>query len=177
MDAVCGAPVQNMKQIDVRHSTAQWGSTKTAVPLIKCMLKMCIINLWRIASSGMLCRVALVRTNVSEELSAPIIRVTGIGELGTALAIASNRCMLLIPGCYFPECWVGRAGQIPCSSYLPDIMLLNILLCGYVKDTVYETLPALNWSSEFLLRWKQSHHKNWRTLKGQLNPAQTSDML
>jgi hypothetical protein len=35
------------------------------------------------ASSGMLRRVALVRTDVSEELSASIIRVTRIGELGT----------------------------------------------------------------------------------------------
>jgi hypothetical protein len=34
-------------------------------------------------SSGMLRRVALVRTNVSEELSASIISVTGIGELGS----------------------------------------------------------------------------------------------
>jgi hypothetical protein len=31
--------------------------------------------------------VVLVRTDVSEELSASIIRVTGIGELGTTLAI------------------------------------------------------------------------------------------
>jgi hypothetical protein len=35
----------------------------------------------------MLRRVALVRTDVSEELSASNIRVTGIGELGTALAL------------------------------------------------------------------------------------------
>jgi hypothetical protein len=35
------------------------------------------------ASSGMLRHVALVRTDVSEELSATIIRVTRIGELGT----------------------------------------------------------------------------------------------
>jgi hypothetical protein len=41
----------------------------------------------------MLCHVALVRTDVSEELSATIIRVTIIGELGT-LAIISNQCML-----------------------------------------------------------------------------------
>jgi hypothetical protein len=34
------------------------------------------------ASSGMLRRVALVRTDVSEELSASIVRVTRIGELG-----------------------------------------------------------------------------------------------
>jgi hypothetical protein len=37
----------------------------------------------------MLNRVALVRTNVSEELSASIIRVTRIGELET-LAVNSN---------------------------------------------------------------------------------------
>jgi hypothetical protein len=42
-------------------------------------------------SSGMLRRVALVRTDVSEELSASIISVTRIGELGTMLAVASNR--------------------------------------------------------------------------------------
>jgi hypothetical protein len=43
------------------------------------------------ASSGMLRRVDLVRTDVSEELSAYIIRVTRIGELGTTLAVTSNR--------------------------------------------------------------------------------------
>jgi hypothetical protein len=42
-------------------------------------------------SSGMLRRVALVRTDVSEELSASCIRATGIGELGTTLAVTSNR--------------------------------------------------------------------------------------
>jgi hypothetical protein len=41
------------------------------------------------ASSGMLRRVALVRTDVSEELSASFIRVTRIGELGTKVAVTS----------------------------------------------------------------------------------------
>jgi hypothetical protein len=35
-------------------------------------------------------RVALVRTDVSEELSGFFIRVTRIGELGTTLAVTSN---------------------------------------------------------------------------------------
>jgi hypothetical protein len=42
-------------------------------------------------SSGMLRRLALVRTDVSEELSASSIRVTRIGELGRVLAVTSNR--------------------------------------------------------------------------------------
>jgi hypothetical protein len=42
-------------------------------------------------SSGMLHRVALVRTDVSEELSASFIRVTRLGELGTTLGVISNR--------------------------------------------------------------------------------------
>jgi hypothetical protein len=38
----------------------------------------------------MLHRVALVKTDVSEELSASFIRVTRIGELGTTLAVRRN---------------------------------------------------------------------------------------
>jgi hypothetical protein len=46
-------------------------------------------------SSGMLRHVALVRTNVTEEPSAPFIRVTRIGELGTILA--TDACCEEIP--------------------------------------------------------------------------------
>jgi hypothetical protein len=42
-------------------------------------------------SSVMLRRVALVRTDVSEERTASIIRVTRIGELGITLAVTTNR--------------------------------------------------------------------------------------
>jgi hypothetical protein len=43
------------------------------------------------SSSGMLRRVALVRSDVLEELSASIMTVIRIGELGTTLAISNNR--------------------------------------------------------------------------------------
>jgi hypothetical protein len=43
------------------------------------------------ASFGMLRLVALVGTDVSEDLSASFIRVTRNGELGTTLAVTSNR--------------------------------------------------------------------------------------
>jgi hypothetical protein len=42
-------------------------------------------------SSGTLSRVALERTDVSEEPGASFIRVTRIGELGTTQAATSNR--------------------------------------------------------------------------------------
>jgi hypothetical protein len=48
------------------------------------------------ASSGMLRRVVLVRTEVSEELSASFIRVTRIGEQATTLVVTRNRRMLLV---------------------------------------------------------------------------------
>jgi hypothetical protein len=40
--------------------------------------------------------VALVRTDVSEERIASIIRVTIVVELGTSLSVTSNRCTLAI---------------------------------------------------------------------------------
>jgi demethoxyubiquinone hydroxylase (CLK1/Coq7/Cat5 family) len=48
----------------------------------------------RTASSGVLSRLALVRTDISEECSTAIIRVTRIGELGTTLTVTSNQRML-----------------------------------------------------------------------------------
>jgi hypothetical protein len=49
------------------------------------------------ASSVMLRNVALVRTYVSEELSASFIRVTRIVQLGTTLAVTSSRRTLREP--------------------------------------------------------------------------------
>jgi hypothetical protein len=45
-------------------------------------------------STEMLRHVALVKTDVSEELSASIIRVTRIGDLGTTLSVIRNRSTL-----------------------------------------------------------------------------------
>jgi hypothetical protein len=47
------------------------------------------------ASSGMLRRVVLVRTDVSKEPSASFLRVTRIGELGKTLVVTSNRLFVV----------------------------------------------------------------------------------
>jgi hypothetical protein len=86
----------------------------------------------RMAFSRMLLRVALVRTDVSEELSASIIRVTRIGELGT-LAVTSNRRTLrtkevvyhwarLVFGRY----WVGSSARL--LAELTDIFVVFLSL-------------------------------------------------
>jgi hypothetical protein len=60
-------------------------------------------------SSGMLRHVALVRTDVLEEFNTSIIRMTRIGELGTMLAVTSNRrtlrrnTKLLVTACLVPS--------------------------------------------------------------------------
>jgi hypothetical protein len=51
--------------------------------------------LWRMPSSGILCRTALVRTGVSEERIASIIRTTTICDLRTTLVVTRNRYLLL----------------------------------------------------------------------------------
>jgi hypothetical protein len=53
-------------------------------------------NKTRMSPSGLLRREALVKTDVSEELSAYITRVTRIGELGTTIAITNNQRTLLV---------------------------------------------------------------------------------
>jgi hypothetical protein len=76
-------------------------------------------------SSGMLRRVALVRTDVSEELNAPFIRVKRIGELGTTLAATSNRRKLRRNTLVFLRS-VGRllvtASVVPSSRILVTLM-------------------------------------------------------
>jgi hypothetical protein len=59
----------------------------------------------------MLRRVALVRTDVSEELSASFTRVTRIGKLGTTLGVTSSVRRFLI-----------RAGVVPSSPILVTLM-------------------------------------------------------
>jgi hypothetical protein len=62
----------------------------------------------------MLRRVALVRTYASEELSASIIRVTEIGEVGSTLAFTCNRVLV--------------TANVPSSPIPVTLMMEEILL-------------------------------------------------
>jgi hypothetical protein len=92
-------------------------------------------------SSGMLHRVALVRTDVSEELSASFIRVTRIGELGTTLAVTSNRCTLRRNTWYFLV-FISSAevshSCLPCTHVLileSPVYPWKCLSCRYLVTT------------------------------------------
>jgi hypothetical protein len=60
----------------------------------------------------MLLSVALVRTDVSEDLSACSIRVTRFGELGTMLAVTSNRFLV--------------TANVPSSLILDTLLMLAL---------------------------------------------------
>jgi hypothetical protein len=69
----------------------------------------------------MLRRVVLVRTDVSEKRSASIIRMTQIVEIGTALAVTSNRSMLRWNTIAYLGLLV--TANVPSSSILVTLMM------------------------------------------------------
>jgi hypothetical protein len=78
------------------------------------------------ASSVMLHRVALVRTDVSEELNASIIRVARIGELGT-LAVTSNRCTL-------SQAYRNVRFQVSMAATMKNGVFWDVMPCGSCKN-------------------------------------------
>jgi hypothetical protein len=72
----------------------------------------------------MLRRVAVVRTDVSYELSASIIRVTRIGELGTTLTVTSYRSTL--PSSLILITLMMEALRSPETSVLTRATLRNV---------------------------------------------------
>jgi hypothetical protein len=82
----------------------------------------------------MLRPVDLIRTYVSQELSASFIRVTRIGDLGTTLAVTSNRCKrrLLV-----------TASVVPRSSILVTLMkeALSSFETSVLKTAIRRNFP------------------------------------
>jgi hypothetical protein len=86
-------------------------------------------------SSGMLRRVALVRTDVSEELSASFIRVTRICELVTTLPLVFLRSMRRLPV---------TASVVPSSPILVTLMkeALNSSETSALTRSTWSNVPA-----------------------------------
>jgi hypothetical protein len=86
------------------------------------------------AFSGILRRVDLVRTDVSDELSASIISVAKIGELGTTLGVTSNRsvCRSLV-----------KFNVVPSSPILVTMMMevLNSSETSVLLTASRHTIP------------------------------------
>jgi hypothetical protein len=82
------------------------------------------------ASSGMLRRVTLVITDVSEEFSASFMRVTRIGELGK-LAVTSNRRTLRRAAVidYEKECNMKPKTIMNFCSYIQNSTATQIVEC------------------------------------------------
>jgi hypothetical protein len=81
-------------------------------------------------SFGMLCRVAVVRTDVSEELSASFIRMTRIGKLGT----------MLVTGSVFPSLPILVTLMKEALSYSDTSVLTRATQRNIPEDTILQDL-------------------------------------
>jgi hypothetical protein len=117
----------------------------------------------------MLCRVALVTTDVSEELSASFIRVTRIGELGTVLAtlhaaVASYAQHLL--ACRFLSPW-WRRRYVPSKcrflrepdgvtsqkiALLTEMLFIFHYISTYLRSTGWRSVMMLQIENKFCAR-------------------------
>jgi hypothetical protein len=96
----------------------------------------------------MLRRVALVRTDVSKEPSTSFIRVTRIGELGTTLAVTSNRGTLRRNTMYF-----FAAFYVPQSDRTENTAINGYSIHAYVSvvaDNFIELLPGNGYIVQYL---------------------------
>jgi hypothetical protein len=106
-------------------------------------------------ASDMLCRVVIVRTYVSEERSAPIVRVTRTGEPGTTIVVTSNRRTLRRK--------LATANVVPSSPILVTLMMVALsssemsILTRTTRRNIPEDDVLHSHRSENLKYYKRDH--------------------